>query len=277
MIAKSEKSKQLSLYLILLAIAIACACFFYLKNYTFLFDEKMNKSEHLHTLANAENSTNFKSEISPTKTPDNLTKNTPGKSNSLEWNPDDPQLKAQLNSWYESRGWFETIDSNTTDDYRTYTKETLQQLANDGDIRALQLLASRASKSEFEPLLTKAAIHGSVFAFSMFSNAIMSHGGITEHSNRLEKLPLIIEAAAYGEVAKMRGNFLISGDSDIAYLESTYGINLTAEENQTVLTRAREIYTSLESQRINMGLGKFDNTIPPIVQAYYRAMGVLPK
>lgn len=275
MIAKHEKSKQLSLYLILPAIAIVCACFLYLKNYTFLFNEKADRSERSHTVANSGNMGSFKSEANSAKVVDNLAPNTSEKSNNLEWNPDDSQLKSQLNSWYESRGWYETIDSNTTDDYRTYTKETLQQLANDGDIRALQLLASRASKSEFEPLLTKAAIHGSVFAFSMFSNAIMSHSGITEHSNRLEKLPLIIEAAAYGEVAKMRGNFLISGDSDITYLENTYGINLTTKEKKTVLARAQEIYTNLESQRINLGLGKFDNSIPPVVQAYYRAMGVL--
>lgn len=199
-----------------------------------------------------------------------------GTTSELVWRPNDPALIAELNQWYEARGWFETMGGEVADDYRSYSREALLQLADTGDIRALQLLALRSSATEYKPLLDKAAIHGSIFALKMQANSLLAHSGITASSPQADKRQVLFEAAAYGEVAKIRGDLMTTGNSDVTYLEKTYNLNFSEEDRKSILARSQEIYADLEAQRISVGLGKFDNSIPPAVRAYFRAMGVLP-
>jgi hypothetical protein len=135
----------------------------------------------------------------------------------------------------------------------------------------------RASATEYKPLLDKAAIHGSIFALKMQANSLLAHSGITASSPQADKKRVLFEAAAYGEVAKIRGDLMTTGSSDDTYLEKTYNLNFSEEDRKTILARSQEIYADLEAQRISVGLGKFDNSIPPTVRAYFRAMGVLPQ
>lgn len=195
----------------------------------------------------------------------------------LVWKAGDPALIAELNKWYEARGWFETMGGEMADDYKSYSREALLQLADAGDIRALQLLALRASATEYKPLLDKAAIQGSIFALKMQANSILAHSGITASSAEADKRRVLFDAAAYGEVAKIRGDLMTTGSSDIAYLEETYHFNFSKEDRGIILARSQEIYADLEARRISLGLGAFDNSISPTVKAYFRAMGVLPQ
>jgi hypothetical protein len=52
-----------------------------------------------------------------------------GITSELTWRSDDPALIAELNKWYEARGWFETMGGEIADDYRSYSREALLQLA----------------------------------------------------------------------------------------------------------------------------------------------------
>lgn len=83
-----------------------------------------------------------------------------------------------------------------------------------------------------------------------------------------------MEAISYIEVAQIRGD-ISAGDSYRQALEMDYGITPSGDELVQVLERAEEIYKNLESQRVALGLGKFDNSIPPIAEAYYRYQGFI--
>lgn len=93
------------------------------------------------------------------------------RANELIWKPGDPVLMAQLREWRETRGWFEVMGGEVVDDYKSYSREALLQLADGGDIRALQLLALRASATEYKSLLSRAAAYGSIFALTMLANS----------------------------------------------------------------------------------------------------------
>jgi len=187
------------------------------------------------------------------------------------------QESAQLDevlSWKAARGWYDT-SNDTADDYKTYSEEILKQLADNGDIKALHLLARWAPLDESSRLLTKAAIHGSTFALVGLSNRVDTDGVLVEKKIPEDKRrPILIEAAAYRQVAAMRGDLMVAKFQGISFLESVYDMKLTNLDLEQVNSRAREIYDSLESERIALGLGKFDNSIPPAIKVYYRASGV---
>lgn len=177
-------------------------------------------------------------------------------------------------SWQAARGWYDT-SNETADDYKTYSEEVLKQLADNGDLKALHLLARWAPLDESRALLTKAAIHGSTFALFGLSNRVDTGGELVEKKIPEDKRrPILIEAAAYIHVAAMRGDLKSAKFQGISSLESIYDMKLTDQDIEQVKSRAQEIYDSLESERIALGLGKFDNSIPPTIKADFRASGV---
>jgi hypothetical protein len=182
------------------------------------------------------------------------------------------QLDEVIN-WQEARGWYDT-SNNTQDDYKTYSDDTLRQLAESGDLRALHLLAQWAPEETSKELLTKAAIYGSTFALFNLSNNILAHSGITRDMSEERKRPVLIESAAHIMVATIRGDILNTKHLGINIIEGRFNMKLSDDDLELVNARAQEIYSSLESQRISLGLGKFDNSIPPAIKAYFKDSGV---
>jgi len=190
----------------------------------------------------------------------------------IVWIPGDKAQIEQVTSWLASRGWYD-MSIGSQDDYKTYSKDTLEQLAENGDIKALQILAKNAGSSESIILLSKAAVYGSVFALSDLANTVIAFDQLDATAPEIEKKKVMIEAAAYGVVAARRGDFEPTPVSQIEYLERRYNVKLNEMDQLAISKRSDEIYSQLESQRIALGLGKFDNTIPPTVQAFYRYIG----
>jgi hypothetical protein len=177
-------------------------------------------------------------------------------------------------SWQAARGWYDT-SNETSDDYKTYSEEVLKQLADNGDIKALHLLARWAPLDESSRLLTKAAVRGSTFALFGLSNHVDTGGELVPKKMPEDKRRLALkEAAAYIQVAAMRGDLMNAKFQGISSLEFRYDMKLTDQDLEQVKNRAQEIYDSLESERIALGLGKFDNSIPPAIKVYFRASGV---
>lgn len=184
------------------------------------------------------------------------------------WQPDDQAAQAQVTEWLVSRGWHSMYGLDVQDDYDAYSPEVLQTLAEQGDIRAIHKVASRAPAAEQNRLLTKAAVYGSTLAFSELATGVLVDSGIKADSRESEKKSAVVTAMAYLEVAKIRGD---STASILKFVdpEARYRLTLTDVDKQQISQEAQRIYADLEQQRISLGLGEFDNTVPPVVHAYF--------
>jgi len=182
--------------------------------------------------------------------------------------------KAELNvvdTWRFERGYFNQLEN---DDYKQYDEQTLKKLADGGDMRAAQLLADLLfGQHKFKDaveLYKKTALYGSTKSLQFLIGEEGRRSLIDESGNmnqtEEEKKNHVLTALAYAKVAEMRG------DSDV-YFRSLMAptsanpsqIALTDEDYAKVQPLAREIYDDLQRQRNDLGLGSFDNSVPPEV------------
>ncbi|MBK8187918.1 MAG: hypothetical protein IPK77_12140 [Cellvibrio sp.] len=193
---------------------------------------------------------------------------------SLNMNQQQSARVDEVLAWQADRGWYDT-GKETQDDYKTYSEETLKQLADQGDIKALHLLARLAPLELAIQLYTKAAVYGSTFALFNIQETLLTQSGITKENSEELKHPVLIEAAAYIQVATMRGDMLNAKYiSSISSLESRFNFQFSGDDLEQANLRAQDIYDSLEAERIALGLGKFDNSIPPAIKIYFKASGI---
>ncbi len=239
-----------------------------------LQDNYSNKPTNvlLHTGIVADSNVKIEKSVAVESTENTTSKPSSTNDQEVEWIGDQAQLD-QVANWRAERGWYDTSNENQ-DDYSTYSEETLKQLAANGDLKALHRLARRAPIDVSKPLLTKAATHGSTFALFNLGDHVAIHGGITRNDPEEKKKPVLIEAAAYMVVAAMRGDSLNFKYMGIGSLESRYNMKFNDDDLKLVQARAQQIYNSLESERIALGLGQFDNSIPPVVKARFKYSGI---
>ena len=197
-----------------------------------------------------------------------------GNEKDVIWIGDAAQNDERL-AWLAARGWYD-VSNNNKDDYKTYSKEALEQLANNGDLKALTLLVKGTGGSERKNLETKAAVYGSTFALVGLIRATLPLSAEVLSSE--QKKARILEGAAYAKVAEMRGDLWPTYEDHLKEIEDgTYKEKFTDEDRQAIDAIANDIYADLESQRMALGLGKFDNSYPPLIRAYYKSIGVLPE
>lgn len=93
----------------------------------------------------------------------------------IEWIPGDQAQKEQYLRWKAERGWHDMLseDLNGAPDYRNYSREVLEKLGEQGDLRALHSLARLPiSPAESKNALTKAATYGSTFALVLLASEV---------------------------------------------------------------------------------------------------------
>jgi hypothetical protein len=190
-----------------------------------------------------------------------------------KWNRSPAQIAA-LTEWKEQRGWYDTSEA-TQDDYKTYSSDALKRFADEGDLRALHLLVRRSHGSEErKKLLVKAAMYGSTFALAGLNIEVLETSDVAANMSDEQKRAMMVEALSYVAVAKKRGELTYADSEKAETLEERYNVKLSDTDKQKIESRAEEIYSDLETQRIALGLGKFDNSIPPVVMSFYKFMGV---
>lgn len=266
-------NKKVKLPIISIAIVfIVIVCFgvnFYLASLT--------EAQGLGSISVAGNSSVDVSQASSTAT---SSESSVGVSQKIIFKPG--MTKADFNvvdNWRVERGYFNLLDN---DDYKQYDEQTLKKLSDGSDMHAMQLLAdllhSRSNFKDAVALYKKSALYGSTFAlrFLVGEEGRRSLIEIDELGNMNqtpeEKKKRVLTSLAYAKVAEMRG------DSD-AYFKTLIAptlanpgqIPLTDEDYAKIQPLAQQIYNDLQKQRNELGLGEFDNSVPPeVIEGFKR-------
>lgn len=189
-----------------------------------------------------------------------------------EWRPGDKAQLEQLFRWKAEHGWFDLLseDFNGAPDYRNYSQDVLEKLAVEGDLRALHTLARKPMPTvERKGILTKAATYGSTFALIQIANGITSQKDFIPNPTEENKRLAIVDALAYVEVVKMRGD-TTEGKEKATIIQNVYHFEPSESENRLIQEKAQSIYNDLNSKRRELGLDEFDNSVPPLIEAYHR-------
>lgn len=177
-----------------------------------------------------------------------------------------------IKDWMNLRGY---VNKNDQDIYQNYDGKILKELAEKGDLIAIDVLADRHFKKNDiqngKNYLKLAAIFGSTPALSKLTafSAPAFSGDKTEELRR----SAVIETLAIAKVIEMRGDpgLAINAVNDLnnSY-ERLYGEKqqLTLN-NADVNARANELYGFLVDARRERGLGDFDNGYPKEVERFY--------
>ncbi len=174
--------------------------------------------------------------------------------------------------WEHSRGRYHAQDLEA---YRRYGVETLEELAAGGDMKAMIVLSELYVT---EPhvvdhgleaalrMLRQAAVHGSSEALGRYASGYRSL-----HSQDLDAQsmrPQFLESLAWQQVAGLRGDALPSSTVEIV-IKAAGVEEPTLAEKDWIQERAEEIYNELLSERLDRGLGDFDNDVPAEVSNFF--------
>ncbi len=182
-----------------------------------------------------------------------------------------PSEAESLIKWRESRGRF---SAESLAEYSSYDFETLNKLADGGDLKAMMVLADYYI-SERNPdqangsdnamrILIRAAIHGSTHALEnyseFFESKVYKPGSVLTNEQ-------MIEVLAWKNVAALRGDMFPNqiASNDVERLKFV----LNAESAGRIRQRSQEIYAELQKERTAIGLGDFDNSQPPEAKKFF--------
>ncbi len=174
-------------------------------------------------------------------------------------------------SWMSIRGHFSNQERQ---DYEHYDQKTLEALADNGDLKAIDALGdlylNKGDAKTAAIYFERGAVRGSTFAIETLG-IILTPGVSTQEENRrsqvLESLAMIKTMALRGDDARadMENETLIK---HYEYLYETK-LDLTQEEQQQIDKRATDIYNTWQEKRREMGLGDFDNSQPRGVKNFF--------
>ncbi len=175
-----------------------------------------------------------------------------------------------LNDWFKNKGY------SPATDYENYSDDSLKEMAKNGDLKALEVLTTRAFDAGDEKAATlymsMAVVHGSTTELASLTIYTKPRRG-NEETEELRR-PAALETLAVTKVAALRGDtrtFNVTQNSFIQSYKRNYDVDLvlTQEEQQFVDNRAQEIYNKFQEVRHAKGLGDFDNTEPTGVKKFF--------
>lgn len=175
---------------------------------------------------------------------------------------------AEFSQWeYQHSCWAGDARRRLTDYiYKKFNDESLNTLIKKGDVRAMLTRANGMrhrlkNRVEVIELYKLAAVHGSTCALLRMPSSL---GDINNNklSSEVEHAQLK-DQLQWREVALIRGD--IYGYADAVYFPQKKG-KITPEDFEEAKANAKIIYQELLSRRLALGLGDFDNTVPPGVK-----------
>lgn len=194
-------------------------------------------------------------------------------SKSSIWNPMGGAISSEeIKKWFAERGNYKFYGPDILSDYQGYDMETLSRLSDSGDIKAMHVMADRATSfDDMKKHLWRAAVYGS-------TEALIQLGASNENSNgSIKELPgdrqreKILEILSYYEVAQMRGDWWGNITSAPSLIER-FKVDLSENDKQLIRQGAEQVYNNLQAARNDLGLGEFDNSVPDSVIKFYEEM-----
>ncbi len=172
--------------------------------------------------------------------------------------------------WMRERG----AQLENIPEYKSYSDETLEKLADGGDIRALAILADKyggkydeVSQRKASAARTKAAIYGSTYALEQEAVHYEKLAYLTNDQNK--KKAYMIESMAMRKVSVLRG-YPVNYLADLRSPEyKSLKIDLNENDFMAINSAAQNIYNTLLERRQSLGLGDFDNSVPEILQRHF--------
>ncbi|MFO1390293.1 hypothetical protein [Cellvibrio sp.] len=174
----------------------------------------------------------------------------------------DKNKRSEYQTWRHDRGY---ADENTKNNYDAYSDEILVSLTKQNDIFATQTLAKRQYEKERDgkldfiktkALYYRAAAQGSTYALDELSILDAQLSSVYQESSPALAYKYSLDARAWAEVKKMRG------DTFSSFLGAKM-IPETFAETELIEIReqAKNLFDDLSSQRQQLNLGAFDNAV----------------
>lgn len=164
--------------------------------------------------------------------------------------------------------------------YPSYSIETLQGLAAQGDVKAMKELAYRLEqdlhrrtnepnftgyfemREHVKSAMTDIVVHGDRAMLDYASIYLVDPAYV---SDPLVQREAFLQRLAFYEFIGMRGRYpekYIGVLDLIRQYETEHGkLDLSVEEKQAIHVKAAEMYAGFETKRMEIGLGPFDNSV----------------
>ena len=179
----------------------------------------------------------------------------------------------EFSEWQYKHG-YQRLDEQgdlVLSDYEEYPEAALIKLAAQGDPEAMILLARKnlyqhRNYAAAEQYFADASIHGYTNSLAELANLKFLHTRRYLGEDNLEQaVAQAEEGFAWLEVGLMRGDKIIQLSKST--YESQYPQDKAARDR--IDARAKAIYEQLNQQRIQYGLGEFDNSYPKAMDALF--------
>lgn len=164
--------------------------------------------------------------------------------------------------------------------YENYSEEILRSLGNDGDLAALAILAGRYAEEDYDKFkntVLKSIVYGSIsFAqvqadlYSTQSEIELSNPNSSNHTKAKQDFLLSL---SWYEFIKMRGG----GDAVSELIDERIDKSaFTITETDRAITKSQGavIYDELSNERRRLGIGDYDNSVPPGLENFLDLIGI---
>lgn len=177
----------------------------------------------------------------------------------------------------KSRGY---VPPDVLELYRNYSEEVLQALGNDGDLAALAVLAGRYTENDydqFKNVVLKSIVYGSI-SFAQVQADLYSTQSEFELANpnggnsELAKQDFLLSLSWY-EFIKMRGG----GDAVTQLIDARIdksAFSISPADRATIQSQGAAIYDELSNERQRLGVGEYDNSVPPGLENFLDLIGI---
>lgn len=174
----------------------------------------------------------------------------------------DPRLTEDYKNWQRSRGYFSEVDLQ---EYKGFKLDKLEELANQGDLKAIEVLtqfeASSSNWARHRELLELGTVYGSLKSLNRLAiEKVSQYIGSKKEEDALEML-------AYRYLEGKRGDLYIKDKIPLEL--KILKFSPTPEQQIVIERRADELMADLENKRKILGLPPFDNTPEKSDKEYY--------
>ncbi len=184
------------------------------------------------------------------------------------------QATREIHLWKSERGLYSKADRQNYSNYSNYSRETLTELANQGDLLALDVLSrvylfEDKNNEKFNEVSDLAIVRGSLAPLKYSTYHYRKQAERALDKNNSEEFQRNLSVAIfYTNISMLRGF-----NKEVGLLNdflNKYNVQFNDEQLESLDSAAEEKYKQLEMKRLELGLSEFDNSIPKVIDVLYQ-------